>query len=99
MKKVLEEESSYLKYWDVNNLYGWAMLQMFPGNKFEWTKNTSQFNENFIKNYDRESDERYFAEVDFQYPENLYELIIIYYFYQKVWKMKKCVTNLHDKTL
>ena len=21
------KESSYLKYWNVNNLYGWAMLQ------------------------------------------------------------------------
>ena len=30
------KETPYLKYWDVNNLYGWEMLQKLPVNKFKW---------------------------------------------------------------
>ena len=62
------KESSYLKYWDVNNLYGWAMSQKLPVNKFEWIEDTSSFNKDFI------SDEGYFLRVDVQYPEKLHEL-------------------------
>ena len=54
------KKSSYLKYWDVNNLYDWAMFQELPVNIFEWIEETSQFNEDFIKNYNEESDEGYF---------------------------------------
>ena len=42
-------ESSYLKCWDVNDLCGWAMFQKLPVNNFEWIKDTSQFTEDFIK--------------------------------------------------
>ena len=50
------KESLCLKYWDVNNLYGWAMSQKLPLNKFQQIEETSQFNEDFIKNYNEESD-------------------------------------------
>ena len=68
------KESSYIQYWDVNNLYRWAMWQKLLVNIFEWIKDTSQSNEDFIKNYNGESDERYFLEVDVQYLKKLYKL-------------------------
>ena len=43
------KESSYLKFWDANNLYRWAMSQNLPVNGFNWIENTSHFNEDFIK--------------------------------------------------
>ena len=60
------KESSYLKYWEVNNTYGCTMLQKLPVNNFEWIEDISQFNEDFIKPYGEESDEGYFLEVDIQ---------------------------------
>ena len=68
------KESSYLKYWDVNSLYGWAMSQNFLVNNFEWIEYTCQFNKDFIKNYNEESGERYFLEIEVQYPEKIHEL-------------------------
>ena len=54
------KELSYLQYWDINDLYGWATSQKIPVNIFEWVKNISQYNEDFIKNYKEESDEGHF---------------------------------------
>ena len=36
------KEYLYLKYWNVNNLYAWAMLQKLSVNKFEWVEDTPQ---------------------------------------------------------
>ena len=47
------------------------MSQKFPVSNFEWIKDTSQFNENFIKDYNEESDEWYFLRVDIQHLEKL----------------------------
>ena len=35
------KESSFLNYWDVNNLYGWKMPETFPVNNFEWIEEAS----------------------------------------------------------
>ena len=57
---IKNKELPYLQYRDVNNLSGWTMSQRLPVNNFEWIEDTSQFNEDFIKNYNQESDQGYF---------------------------------------
>ena len=48
------------------------MLQKLPVNSFEWIKYTSQFNGDFIKSYNKESNEGYFLEVHVQCLEKLH---------------------------
>ena len=67
------EESLYHNYWDVNNLYCWAMSQKLPVNNFEWIEEIFKFNEDFMKNSNKENNEGYFFEVDVQYPKNPYK--------------------------
>ena len=50
------------------------MPQKFPVSNFEWRKDVSQFNEDFINNYNEENDQEYFLKVNVQYPEKLHEL-------------------------
>ena len=86
------KEPSYLKYWNVNNLYGFAMSQKLPVNNFEWIEDTSKFNE--------ENNERYFLEVDVQYPKIFPELYNDLSFFPErmnIEKVEKLVTNLYDK--
>ena len=66
------KEPSYIQYWVLNSLYGWEMSQELPVNNSEGIKGTSQFNEDFIKNYNEESNEGYLLEVDVQYLEKLH---------------------------
>ena len=63
--------------------------QKLPVNEFECIKDTFQFNEDFIKNYNEESDEGYFLDVDVQYPEKLHELHNDFPFLPERMKIKK----------
>ena len=76
------------------------MLQKLPVNNFEWIKDISQLNEDFIKNYNEESDKGYFFEVDVQYLQKLNNLHNDLTFFPervKIEKVEKVVANLHDK--
>ena len=89
------KELSFLNYWDVNNLYGWAIWQKLSVNNFEWIE------DGFIKVYNEESAEGYFLEVDIQYPEKIDKLYSDLPFLperKKLKKVEKLLTNFHDKT-
>ena len=64
--KIVIKVSSYLQYWDLNNLYGWTTSQNVPACVWlKWVENKSQFNKDFIENYNEDSDKGYFLNVNF----------------------------------
>ena len=89
------KESSYLEYLDANNLSGSAMSQKLPVRNFKWIEkgDISKFNEDFIKNYDENSDKGYIFEVDVKYPEKIRMLHSDLAFLPERMKINKC-TNL-----
>ena len=77
------------------------MSQKILVNNFEPIKDTSEFIQDFMKNYNEESDERYFSEVDVQYLEKLHELHDDLSFlpeWMKIERVEELVANLDDKT-
>ena len=68
------KDSSYLKYWDISNLYLCAISQKLVVGGFKWLKYTSQFNKNYVENCNKESDAGYFIKFDVQYPTELHPL-------------------------
>ena len=87
-------------YLDENSLHGWAVSQKLPVKGFESVKELSEFNKDFIKDYDENSDEGYFLEVDVEYPKNLFSLHNDLPFLPERNKIKKCnklICNVHEK--
>ena len=68
------KESSFLSYLDANNLYGCPMIKKRPVCSFMWIKNVSRIDEEFIKDYDENSDIGYFLKLDLEYPKELHDL-------------------------
>ena len=63
-------------------------------------KNILKFNEDFIKDYDKDSDKGYIYEVDVEYPKNLHDLHSDLPFLPERMKINKCnklICNLYDK--
>ena len=65
------KESSYIKYFDANNLCSWAMSQKLPVNGFKWINDVTKINEEFIRHYNEDNDKGYILEVDLKYPKKI----------------------------
>ena len=39
-----KKPSTFTSYLDMNNLYGWAMSEYLPYERFKWLKNADEFN-------------------------------------------------------
>ena len=93
-------ESSYIIYMDANSLYGYAMSKKLPVDGFEWVEDLCTIDEDFIKNYDEDSDVGYFIETDVEYPKELHTLhsdLPLIPERMEVNKCKKLICNLYDK--
>ena len=65
--------SSYIMYFDANNLYGWAMRQRLPVGQYEWIS-PDKFTREKIMSLGDDDDYGYLFEVDLHYPKNLHDL-------------------------
>ena len=76
------------------------MSQKLTVNGFKWGKNTSKYNEKFIKNYDEDSNRADILEVDLEYLKNLHDLhsdLPLLPERMRINKCSKLVCNLYDK--
>ena len=76
------------------------MSQKLPVNGFKWENDLSRFNEDFIKNYNENSDIGYFLEVDVEYPKKLFSSHKDLPFLperKKLEKVEKLVCSIEDK--
>ena len=71
-----------------------------PVNGIDWVENLSKIDEDFIKNYNEDSDKGYILEVDAEYSRNLHDLLSDLPFLPERIKIDKCnkfVCNFYDK--
>ncbi|KAG5342008.1 DPOM polymerase, partial [Acromyrmex heyeri] len=62
--------SLYLIYYDVNNLYGWAMYQLLSYAEFQWFEDAANFDVSVIA---PDSPTGYILEVNLEYPQHLHD--------------------------
>ncbi|XP_071575611.1 uncharacterized protein [Temnothorax nylanderi] len=64
------QPTTYLMYYDVNNLYGWAMSESLPYANFQWLDDPENFD---VTTVPADSDIGYILEVDLKYPPDLHD--------------------------
>lgn len=63
----------YLGYFDMNNLYGGAMIESFPVRDFKWLS-ANEISELDIMNVDKNAKNGYILEVTLEYPSHLHDV-------------------------
>lgn len=96
-----EKETKYIMYYDVNNLYGYAMLQNLPSGDFQWMSGEEIETFDVSKIAD-DSQKGYMLEVDLEYPEILHDEhkdlpFCPQHKIPRGSKQKKLLTTLYDK--
>ena len=92
------EEPSYIRYLDANNLYGWTMSQKLLVKEFKWVKDTVSPDKKhnkvikLIKKHNEGSDKGYILETDLHSDPPFLPAKM------KTNKCKKVVCNLYDKS-
>ena len=66
------KENTYISYWDVNKLYGWAMSQYLPYDSFE-RMSEKKINEVDFDLISGNNEAGYILEVDLEYPKELHD--------------------------
>ena len=66
------------------------MRQKLPVNGFKWIEDTSEINEEFVKNYDENNDKGYIFEVYIKSPKKLHDLHSDLPFLPRRMKIDKC---------
>ena len=94
-----KEESSFIQYLGVNNLYGWAMSQLLPAGEFYWV-DPSQFTPDDIDTYANCENEGYLLEDDVKHPKelpNLHSDLPFMCEKMNINEVEKLVPDLNDK--
>ena len=76
------------------------MAKKLPVRGFKWLANLSMFTEEFINNYDEDSDKGYILDVNVEYPKKLHSVHSDLPFLPERMKINKCeklVCNIHNK--
>ncbi|KYN11348.1 hypothetical protein ALC57_16499, partial [Trachymyrmex cornetzi] len=69
LASYLDKDKLKIMYYDVNNLYGWAMCKPLPYAEFRWVEDAANFDVSAIA---QDSPTGYILEVDLEYPQHLH---------------------------
>lgn len=100
-----EKAQNYIMYFDINNLYGWAMTQALPISNFSWVdddhSNIELIQQKILNTAD-DAEHGFMLEVDLEYPAHLHDHHNDYPFCSEHMKVggsseKKLVLTLYNK--